>query len=141
MSNTPDLLTGVEQFMTAVKQAIATTPHLPHYKTRCLRMNLLEEEVAEYFDADESDDLEKAVDGLLDIIVVAYGTLLSYVGPEVAQECADEVTRANLAKIRPDGTFFKRADGKVEKPEGWQPPDIAGVLARHGYKAAAGVRA
>jgi predicted HAD superfamily Cof-like phosphohydrolase len=35
-----------------------------------------------------------------------------------------------LAKRQPDGTVKRRADGKVMKPDGWTPPDIAGVLER-----------
>jgi predicted HAD superfamily Cof-like phosphohydrolase len=40
-----------------------------------------------------------------------------------------EVHRSNMAKLMPDGTVLRRADGKVEKPSGWTPPDIAGILA------------
>jgi predicted HAD superfamily Cof-like phosphohydrolase len=39
------------------------------------------------------------------------------------------VLRTNLAKIDPDtGKVIKRDDGKVLKPEGWQPPQLAGYL-------------
>jgi predicted HAD superfamily Cof-like phosphohydrolase len=27
-----------------------------------------------------------------------------------------------------DGKVIRRADGKVQKPEGWQPPDIKRIL-------------
>lgn len=40
-----------------------------------------------------------------------------------------EVHRSNMAKVDPTtGKVIKRADGKVLKPEGWTPPDVAGVL-------------
>lgn len=42
-----------------------------------------------------------------------------------------EVHRSNMAKRMPDGTVRYREDGKVEKPPGWTPPDIASVLAVH----------
>ena len=38
----------------------------------------------------------------------------------------DEVHRTNMAK---EGGG-SRTDGKIMKPAGWQPPDIAGLLAR-----------
>ncbi|MFD6400800.1 hypothetical protein [Nocardia sp. NPDC060249] len=38
-----------------------------------------------------------------------------------------EVQRSNIAKMV-DGEVIRRDDGKIEKPEGWTPPDIAGVL-------------
>lgn len=40
----------------------------------------------------------------------------------------EEVHRSNMAKLGPDGEVIRRADGKVMKPEGWQPPQIAAVL-------------
>lgn len=100
---------------------------------RELRQRMLvgpEGEVTEYISGEDNDDLTEVVDGLLDIIVVAWGTLLAYVGPAKAKAAAAEVVRSNLDKVnRPEGPIF-RADGKVLKPAGWTPPDIAGVLAQ-----------
>lgn len=42
---------------------------------------------------------------------------------------ACEVHRANMAK---EGGAF-RGDGKLLKPAGWTPPDIAGVLSKQGF--------
>ena len=47
---------------------------------RMLRIRLLEEEFEEYINAEDRDDLVEIVDGLLDVIVIAWGTLLSYIG-------------------------------------------------------------
>lgn len=41
----------------------------------------------------------------------------------------EEVHRANMAKVGGP----TRADGKILKPEGWTPPDVAGVLRRQGW--------
>jgi predicted HAD superfamily Cof-like phosphohydrolase len=35
---------------------------------------------------------------------------------------------ANMAKKFPDGTFHRREDGKVIKPEGWKEPDVVGEI-------------
>lgn len=40
----------------------------------------------------------------------------------------EEVHRANMSKLGPDGKPIYRADGKVLKPKGWTAPDVAGVL-------------
>ena len=37
---------------------------------------------------------------------------------------------ANMAKRFPDGTFHRREDGKVVKPDGWKEPDIVGEIKR-----------
>lgn len=41
----------------------------------------------------------------------------------------DVVHNANMAKKFPDGTFHRRDDGKVIKPENWKEPDIIGEIA------------
>lgn len=43
-----------------------------------------------------------------------------------------EVQSSNMSKLV-DGKAVRRADGKVLKPATWMPPDIAGVLAAHGW--------
>lgn len=96
---------------------------------RALRRKLLQEEVQETLDAEEVDDIVEIVDGLCDIIVIAWGTLLAYVGKEMAEAAATQVAISNLSKV--DGTLgeiVRREDGKLLKPEGWEPPDIKGVL-------------
>jgi predicted HAD superfamily Cof-like phosphohydrolase len=40
-----------------------------------------------------------------------------------------EVHAANERKRFPDGQFHRRADGKVEKPPGWTPPDATSIMA------------
>ncbi|WP_280412566.1 hypothetical protein [Nocardia asiatica] len=46
-----------------------------------------------------------------------------------------EVQRSNMSKVV-DGRVIRREDGKIAKPDTFTPPDVAGVLARHGWKAA-----
>lgn len=126
-----DILTGTELFMRAAQQDIATTPVFPDRDTRTLRRTLLFEEVGEYTTAEARDDLTEVVDALLDIIVVAHGTLLAYIGPEAAEAAAAEVARSNLDKIV-DGKVLRRDDQKILKPARWRAPDIAGALQQHG---------
>lgn len=70
-------------------------------------------------------DLVKIADGCVDSHVVISGTAIEYGLPE--DEVYEEVHRTNMAKV--DGPI--REDGKRLKPEGWEPPDIAGILAEH----------
>ena len=73
-------------------------------------------------------DLVQAIDGLCDLLCVVYGAALEF-GVELAPYW-DEVHRTNMAKM--GGPV--RDDGKRLKPDGWKPPDIAGVLARENEK-------
>lgn len=97
-----------------------------------LRQELIREEHNEYIDAVAQFDIVEICDGLLDKIVVEWGTLLALVGAGIAEELAGEVAQSNLNKVIGDGLPMFREDGKVIKPEGWSPPDIEGVLRKHG---------
>lgn len=69
-------------------------------------------------------DMVKAADAFVDLEYVTEGAMLEFgidSGPLL-----EEVHRSNMAK-KGGAT---REDGKYLKPEGWTPPDIAGVLAR-----------
>ncbi len=66
--------------------------------------------------------LVEAIDGLCDSNYVNFGTAV-VLGVDL-QPFYDEVHRSNMAK---EGGPM-RADGKVLKPEGWQPPRIAEIL-------------
>lgn len=123
-----NLLDGTTEFMRLARQNIAGG-EFADIDTRNLRQDLLEEEVDEYFTAEAYEDLVEVVDGLLDIIVIAWGTLLAYVGEDKAKAAAAEVVRSNLDKVIGEGLPYFREDGKVLKPAGWRGPDIAGAIA------------
>lgn len=85
------------------------------------RMDLLNEEFYETNDAFESNRPEEFVDGLIDIIVIAVGTL-SLSGVDV-QKAWDEVHRANMAKERGVKKGREQSGGfDLIKPEGWVGP-------------------
>lgn len=119
------MFTDVKAFHRAFGQRIGEKPELPSAEERCLRIRLLEEEFEEYMDAEGKDDLVEIADALADIIYIACGTAVSYGIPLDA--IFEEVHSSNMAKLV-DGKVIYREDGKVKKPEGWMPPDIAGVL-------------
>jgi predicted HAD superfamily Cof-like phosphohydrolase len=62
------------------------------------------------------------------MVYIIVGTALEFGIP--LDRVWDEVQRSNMAKVDPvSGKVSKRPDGKVEKPQGWVAPDVAGVLA------------
>lgn len=122
-----NILQATEEFMRAAGQ-LDNPPTFEDRELRNLRWDLLNEEVNEYFDAELADDAVEVADGLADVIVIAYGSLLAYFGKEKTDRILAEVARSNLDKIGPDGRLLRREDGKILKPEDWRGPDIAGVL-------------
>lgn len=126
-----DILTATQTFMERAGQLDEVGfPRDVTDRLRVLRRMLLAEEIDEYYLAEyEDNDLAEVIDGLLDIIVVAWGTVLAYVGPDKARRAAAEVARSNLAKVLGEGLPIKDENGKVCKPPDWTPPDIAGAIA------------
>ncbi|RYF57968.1 MAG: hypothetical protein EOO27_13980 [Comamonadaceae bacterium] len=131
----PDILEGTELFMRSASQS-TDGGLFGDYATRLLRYRLLEEEWNETIRADNNDDLVEYVDGHLDMIVVAWGNLLTAIGKDAAVACAAEVTRSNLSKTV-NGEVLRDEFGKIMKPPTYSPPDIAGVLAKYGYEVTA----
>jgi predicted HAD superfamily Cof-like phosphohydrolase len=124
--------TDVRDFHQAFGQRIGEYPSIPEdVNERELRMSLLEEEVNEYFDAEEKADIVEIADALADIIYIACGTAVSYGIP--LDEVFKEVHNSNMSKLV-DGKVIRREDGKVQKPEGWKPPDIKSVLEKSHLK-------
>lgn len=72
-------------------------------------------------------DMPELADALGDLDYVIEGTrqVFGIDGGPVA----DEIHRTNMAKIN-----GRIVNGKLQKPEGWQPPDIAAILKAQGWK-------
>jgi predicted HAD superfamily Cof-like phosphohydrolase len=89
-----------------------------------LYVNLIKEEVGELQVAIDNNDLVEQLDALIDIVVVTVGALQS-LGVD-AEGAWKEVMSTNFAKIDSlTGRVRKREDGKVLKPLGWKPPELA----------------
>lgn len=88
------------------------------------RMELLSEEIVELDQAITDKDSEEVVDALIDMIVIAAGTLqLLRINGDQAWK---EVFRANLAKKRGTKSTRPGSGGfDLVKPEGWTPPSHA----------------
>ena len=92
-----------------------------------LRIKLLKEEVEEYAEAARTGDLVEVLDALADIGYILAGTIINHGMQHIYDDAFNEVHRSNMAKLV-DGKVLRREDGKVMKPEGWQPPNLAQFL-------------
>lgn len=121
------LLDDVRAFHEACDVPILTSPQFPSDERIALRERILQEEFFEFKDALVDRDIVDVADALADIIYLAVGTALEFGIP--LDRVWDEVQRSNMAKRDPaTGMVRRRDDGKVLKPEGWTPPDIAKAL-------------
>ena len=120
MSN---LFRDQEKFMRACDQSVGEFNN----EQFTLYLNLIKEEYNELFVANNEDNREEMLDALVDILVVTIGAIHS-AGWD-AEGAWKEVMATNFAKIdHATGRVRKREDGKVLKPVGWQPPDLAKFL-------------
>lgn len=93
-----------------------------------LYLKLIKEEYEEeLLEAVAAGDTVEVLDALIDILVVTIGAGNS-LGFDM-EGAWNEVMDTNFAKIDPEtGKARKREDGKVLKPEGWQPPKLEKFL-------------
>ena len=90
------------------------------------RLRFLQEELTETATAIENNDPEEIVDGLIDLCVVAIGTMDAF-GVD-AHKAWDEIHNANMAKERGVKPSRPNPLGMPDliKPEGWVGPDHTG---------------
>ncbi|GMA14706.1 hypothetical protein E5F05_19555 [Deinococcus metallilatus] len=125
----------LREFHRALGLASPERPTVPDLPLLTLRRTLIREEVQEVeeewtrlearLQAGESippADLAPLAHELADLLYVTYGAL-DALGID-ADAVFAEVHRANLSKLGGP----RRADGKLLKPEGWQPADVRGVI-------------
>ena len=114
-----------DKFMTACEQSI-TGMNDEQFKMYC---NLITEEYTELSEAITAGDKVETLDALVDILVVTIGAINS-MGAD-GEGAWREVMASNLSKIdRRTGKVLRREDGKILKPEGWQPPKLQNFLKR-----------
>ena len=117
------VFTDVNVFLNAVGQS--TPPFIADEGDQSrLYKGLIDEEYAEFIEAWDADDDVEKIDACFDMMWVIVGYMKSR-----GWDCEgiwDEGAQSNLAKIDPTtGLVRRREDGKILKPEGWQPPDFA----------------
>lgn len=123
------ILDDTEDFMKAAGQLEQIGfPEDYDDKIRELRRRLVKSEFKEFWLAEENNDRVEVADGLLDVIVTAWGGMLAYFGPTLSRRLAADVGDSNLSKILEDGTCLKDAGGKVLKPDGYRAPRIREIL-------------
>jgi predicted HAD superfamily Cof-like phosphohydrolase len=100
------------------------SPVWPGEVVHRLRVNLIEEELAELRNAGETHDLVEIADALGDLLYVVYGTAVTY-GIDL-DPVFSEIHRSNMSKGGSDPAA--RCDGKVLKGPNYTPPRVAEVL-------------
>ena len=110
-------------FMKTFGQEVKSKPALSSKKINDLRINLISEELEEFKEAINKNDLKEVVDALTDILYVTYGAGHAF-GVNL-DECFEEVQKSNMSKLNVDGKPIYNQSGKVMKGQNYFKPDLS----------------
>lgn len=113
----------VEEFHIEAGQYSQVTPAVPPAEVCELRRRLIQEELDEFVEAYQANDLIEVVDAIGDMLYVVYGAALA-VGIDMEPIFA-EIHRSNMTKF----PASYRDDGKMLKGENFEAPRLAPLIA------------
>jgi predicted HAD superfamily Cof-like phosphohydrolase len=116
-TNTKEQFDAVVEFMTVAGQKVNTTFVEPTTKVGNFRLSLIKEEMAgknELFDSIEKDDLKGILDGICDVLYVAYGALATF-GIEPAIYEIPKRSKSTLLRLSVANTMMKHINDSYEK--------------------------
>ena len=113
----------VKEFMTTFGQEVKSRPSFSSEKINELRYNLIKEELEEFRQALDSNDLLEAADALTDILYVTYGAGHAF-GINL-DKCFEEVQNSNMSKLDENGKPIYNEAGKVMKGPNYFKPDLS----------------
>ncbi len=88
----------VKEFHRKFKADVASKPTLITKQRSDLRFKLMDDEVQEYREGVEQEDLANIAKELADILYAAYGTILEHGLQDVMSDVFKEVHRSNMSK-------------------------------------------
>ena len=131
-------LEQVKAFQLAFGQNVADKPQLVDLKKAHLRYDLGKEELDEYLEAVEQNDLVGIVDSLTDQLYILCGTILEHGMQHIIEDCFTEVQNSNLSKLDDNGKPIingengvfdeSRPLGKVLKSKNFREPNLKQFL-------------
>ena len=113
----------VKNFMQTFGQEVKSRPSFSSAKINELRYNLIKEELDEFKQALDNDDLLEVADALTDILYVTYGAGHAF-GINL-DACFEEVQNSNMSKLGKDGKPIYNEQGKVMKGPNYFKPDLS----------------
>ena len=113
----------VKNFMETFGQEVKSRPSFSSDKINMLRYNLIKEELDEFKQALDNNDLLEVADALTDILYVTYGAGHAF-GINL-DSCFEEVQNSNMSKLGNDGKPIYNNQGKVMKGPNYFKPNLS----------------
>lgn len=117
----------VEQFQNIFKIVNNYSPTNIGKKAYTLRYDLGLEELNEYKEACEANDLVEVADSLGDQLYILLGTILRHGMQDIIHDVFQEIHDSNLSKLE-NGSPLIREDGKIMKGKSFFPPNIKRLI-------------
>ncbi len=121
-------LKQVKKFRDVFNLGVNITPTLLTDKKHSLHYNLLLEELNEYKEAVENNDVVEVADALGDILYLAFGAVLEHGMQHIITDVFAEIHESNMSKLDAEGNPIFREDGKIMKGENYFKPNISQFL-------------
>ena len=116
-------------FQSVYDQTRNTKPTLISPTESMLRYELGKEELIEYLEACNNDDIVEVTDALADQLYILLGTMVAHGMQGIIKDVFNEVHRSNMSKLGEDGKPIYREDGKVLKGPNFSKPNLEQFLA------------
>ena len=113
----------VKNFMETFGQEVKSSASFSSPKINNLRYNLIKEELDEFKQALDNNDLLEVADALTDILYVTYGAGHAF-GIDL-DKCFEEVQNSNMSKLDENGKPIYNEKGKVMKGPNYFKPDLS----------------
>ena len=120
----------VLEFNKAFKLEINNKPTLVGEDSSKLGVDLMDEELNEYVEALDNDDLIEVADALADMKFVLNGLIIKHGLMNCFDEIYDEVYKSNMSKLV-DGKPTYNENGKVMKGKDYFKPNLKPILDKH----------
>jgi len=92
-----------------------------------LKFDLMMEELSEYMEACENEDIIEIADAVVDMQYILNGIILAHGLQHVFEDMFIEVHESNMSKLE-NGKVLKRKDGKVLKGKNYYKPNLKKYL-------------
>jgi predicted HAD superfamily Cof-like phosphohydrolase len=131
-------LAQVAKFQRAFGQNVAEKPQLISRKKAFLRYDLGKEELDEYVESVENEDLVGIADSLTDQLYILCGTILEHGMQNIIEDCFTEIQNSNMSKLDENGKpiingengvlDLTRPLGKILKSKNYFEPNLKKFL-------------
>lgn len=117
----------VRQFNKSFGVITRKKPEVLQKKDWSLKASLMKEELSEYIEACEKNNLTDIVDAIIDMQYILSGIILSHGIQNIFSELFQEVHDSNMSKLE-NGKVLRRDDGKVLKGKNYFKPDLEKII-------------